>query len=157
MGPFIHRKKTKEWAIELGIPADAAEVIAIANAMVDNDAERYPRESYHMRPFFFGKDRRAETVERHLHQALEAARQGQCDSAWNEIGQGLHVVQDLVAHGNAHIHHKWMDYVEFTAGKPDPEQKRLLELERVSKEYLTRALAEPSILRCLSDSPGRSH
>jgi hypothetical protein len=149
MGPFIHRQKTREWASELGIPADIADIIALANVMVDNDAQQHPREQYHMRPLLFGRDQRAETAESHLKQAIDAARRGECDAAWNHLGQGLHVIQDLVAHGNARFHRSWMDSVEFTAGRRDPEQARLAELERVSKDYLTRALSEPGILRCL--------
>lgn len=153
MGPYIHRRKTKEWAIELGFPADVAEIIAFADVMVDNDHVAHPRARYHMRPILFGKDLRTETAEMHLRQALETARRSECDAAWQHLGQGLHVVQDLVAHGNARIHRRWMDYVEFTAGRRDPDQIRLTELERVSKEYLARFLSDAGVRHCLAVSP----
>ncbi len=148
----LHLEKTRLWAQEVGFPAEAADAIARADA--DVDFHGLPRNLYHMRPpLLLGADLRRQTAEDHLEQAVFAATAGDCSVVWENLGRGLHALQDQVAHGPwwlFGIHwFRWLDDPTRTVfGLPDPQQRRLAAIERITKQYLVRALSEGCVKRC---------
>jgi hypothetical protein len=136
----VHRELTRIWAEEVGFSPEAAKAIAVADAATDGN-KKFPVRKYHMRPVLFGPDRRRELAEELLQKAIEAAAQGDRDLAWEHLGHGLHVVQDLEAHGNYRLHRRRLDDPNYTLdGKPDPDRNRLKATEVATKGFLKRAL-----------------
>ncbi len=148
----LHLEKTRAWAQEVGFSAAAADAIARADA--DVDFQGLPRNLYHMRPpLLLGPDLRRMTAEDHLQQALLAALAGECSAIWENLGRGLHALQDQAAHGPwwlFGIHwFRWLDDPNRTVlGRPDPQQRRLIAIERISKQYLLRAWSDPYLRKC---------
>jgi|GEM_PF-4610226 len=138
--PSVHRELTRIWAEEVGFSPEAAQAIASADAATDGN-KKFPVRKYHMRPILFGRDCRRELAEALLQAARESAAKGDLLSAWEDLGHGLHVIQDLEAHGNYRLHRCRLDDPNYTLdGKPDPEQSRLKATEAASKQFLKRAL-----------------
>jgi hypothetical protein len=136
----IHRGLTRIWAEEVGFSPEAAKAIAGADAATDGN-KKFPVRKYHMRPVLFGRDRRRELAEELLQKALEAVAQEDYASAWEHLGHGLHVIQDLEAHGNYRLHRRRLDDPNYNLdGKSDPDQSRLKATETASKDFLKRAL-----------------
>jgi hypothetical protein len=138
--PSVHRELTRIWAEEVGFTPEAAKAIANADAATDGN-KKFPVRKYHMRPLLFGRDRRREYAEALLQKALEAAAQGDFSSAWEHLGHGLHIIQDLEAHGNYRLHRRRLDDPAYTLdGSPDPDRSRLKATETATKDFLKRAL-----------------
>jgi hypothetical protein len=148
-GILIHLHKTKAWALELGISEMAAAAISQADMLVDSDPKKYPRNLYHLHPILFGVDRRLDIAEQHFSQAQAAAEHGDCPQVWQNLGEGLHVLQDHISHGRYRLHLAWLDDLTRTAGRPDPIQSRMLACENVTKNFLQRALSDPQMRLCL--------
>ncbi len=152
MNSFVHRRKTEEWAREVGFPAAAAAAIGRANDEVDR--LHLSRSRYHLRPaLLLGPDRRGETAERHLLRAREAAHQGEGEEVWRHLGYGLHALQDREAHGPwwlLGIHwFRWLDDPARTLwGRPDRTHARLARIAQISQDYLRRAWEVARIRQC---------
>ena len=153
MNACVHRTKTAEWARELGLGEPAAQAIAAADQAADGPG--FPRNRYHLRPpLLLGRDRRGPVAAAHLEQAAQAAGEGDCPRAWEQLGYGLHALQDQAAHGGwwlLGIHWgPWLDDPERTfLGGRDREHRRLQAVARVTKDYLEQALSRPELAACL--------
>jgi hypothetical protein len=143
----VHGAMTKAWALEVGFD----EVAAAAIAKADVDVDRLHLAGYHMCRVPWGPDPRVTMAGEHLAAAIAAARQGDAVAAWEHLGRGLHGLQDIPAHGRLPIHLPWLDDLRRTLwGLPDPGQRRLKATERVTKDYLDKALADAGIQACMT-------
>ena len=153
--PKDHRSWTEDWAKQLGILGKAAKEIGNANAATDDaaNAARFPTRVYHMRPFL-GRDRRKEMADKHFQLASDAAKRGDCKSAWENLGYGLHALQDIECHGGYwfhSLHGGWMHNPDYDMdAKLDKSQPRVKATQKATEDYLRRALQDPCMKRCLT-------
>ena len=157
MHTALHQSLTEQWVIALDCSIEAAQAIAAADAQVDDLG--LPRDQYHMRPLLLlGRDRRVETASGHLQEAIAAANRGDRGEVFRHLGYGLHAVQDTEAHGPwwlLGVHWSpWLDEPKRTiCGRWDRSTQRLCALERVTKEYLRKAMEDHETAACLRGRP----
>lgn len=154
-GGAIHygrRRGTVAWARHLGVPYAIATAMGRADRDTDRDKKHFPLYEYHLRRPV-GPDLRPQKAEMHFQRAVEAAKRNDCRAVWENLGHGLHALQDIEAHGDSWRERWWYDNPGYDMqGKPDPKQGRVTATERVTKKYLQRALDDNCIRRCLPEA-----
>lgn len=150
MGKIIHFDKTYEWALEMGFSKTEAKKIARANLCVDERkrGKRYERGRHTNTRLLSRLDGRPSQLiyaDRHLEAAIG-------NNSLEELGTGLHSLQDWIGHGEWPLYGKhwrgpWRIKIkgrEIRLRKYDPDSDlgggRLERLERQTKEYMARFL-----------------
>lgn len=131
---------TYQWAIDIGLPADYAKMIAFGNNSTDsfaNWALGIGVPGRHFDTAFGSVDTRDLFAQLDLDLAINLYNKGEICNALNILGQGLHSVQDKIAHGSWPFifpHPSWFD---------DPIQRpaALNATEVLTKRYLLQFLA----------------
>jgi hypothetical protein len=119
----------------------AEDVITMADANMQVDEQPFPR-SYHMAPrLLLGIDRRQYYIDRFLDEAVQAGKVGETDVAMKNLGWGLHVIQDRIAHGpwwffGIHWFKHFDDPYKTYWGREDVSQKRLERCQIETQAYL---------------------
>jgi hypothetical protein len=146
-GIVPHYTGTAVWAHDVGFCNQPSRAIADADLATDNQA-LYPSRVYHMAALT--GDLRHQMAAQHFQQAIQAAKLGNCAAVWENLGHGLHALQDHEAHGHFLFHVSWFDDPSKTLyGLPDLSLSRLQATEQVTKAYLGAALADPAVRCCL--------
>jgi len=106
----VHRGKTKSWSMEVGFREDDAETIGYWDNGVDSDQDPFYLDEGNW-SWHFNRNSESEEDSRlaHARESLAKAKKACSGTSWSEnqpdlaltyLGQGLHPLQDWVAHGD---------------------------------------------------------
>jgi RHS repeat-associated protein len=94
-----HEGRTVQWGLDIGLSPETAKAIAVANNSTDSwgGGKSYMpvigKQSYHFNTNKTGSDSRQVHADEHLQKAISSGDH-------KTLGQGLHALQDIQAHGN---------------------------------------------------------